>query len=192
MCCPNAAAAVIILAAIRGRRPLAGGAAYDGGALESMARKKTLEFETVEDALQFAIAKEQEANRFYRAMAERVQSERISGMLLELAAEELEHKEKLELEMMKIGRAIDTQWRDEGFRIADYVVSEAPELDLDLKDMLSLAIAKEDAAFGIYVNLFAKAKNDQTRQALLAIAQQEARHKLRFEIEYDNLLKQDQ
>ncbi|UCG48170.1 MAG: ferritin-like domain-containing protein [Phycisphaerales bacterium] len=157
-----------------------------------MASKKTLEFETVEDALRFAIAKEQEANRFYRAMAERVQSEHIAGMLLELAAEELEHKEKLELEMMKNGRVVDTEWKDEGFRVGDYVISEVPELDLDLRDMLCLAIAKEDAAFTIYVNLFAKARNEGAKQALLAIAQQEARHKLRFEIEYDNLLKKQQ
>jgi rubrerythrin len=156
-----------------------------------MATKKTIELATAEDALKFAIAKEVEANRFYTAMAGRVQSEQIREILLALADEELEHKEKLELEVMKRGKVVDTDWRPGAIEASDYIMSAVPELDLDYKDMLSLAMAKEDAAFSIYVNLFAISKDEQTRGTLLAIAQEEVRHKLRFELEYENLLKKD-
>ena len=55
--------------------------------------------------------------------------------------------------------------------------------------MLLLAIEKEDASFRTYVNLVANAGDEQTQELLLALAEEEVKHKLRFETEYDILLK---
>lgn len=60
---------------------------------------------------------------------------------------------------------------------------------MDYKDLLSLAIEKGETAFRIYVNLLGYVDDHGSKETLLAIAEQEVKHKLRFEIEYDNLLK---
>jgi rubrerythrin len=61
---------------------------------------------------------------------------------------------------------------------------------MDFKDMLLLGMEKEDAAFRIYVNLVASVQDEQSQELLLTLAQEEVKHKLRFETEYDALLKE--
>ena len=147
-------------------------------------------FDTFEAIVEFGILKERQANRFYLAMAQRVADEAISEMFEELAAEELEHKARLELELMKVGKVVDTSPDTEEIDDSDYILSDSPKLDLDLKDALELGAAKEDAAFRLYIDMAAKAKNKESREAILAMAQEEVRHKMRFETERDKLLGQ--
>jgi rubrerythrin len=61
---------------------------------------------------------------------------------------------------------------------------------MDYKDMLMLGIEKEEASFRTYVNLAPSVHDQESREVLLALAQEEVKHKLRFETEYDMLLKQ--
>ncbi len=145
-------------------------------------------FETYEAIVEFGILKERQANRFYLAMAQRVADEGISRLFEELAAEELEHKARLELELMKAGRVVDTSPDTEEINDSDYIISDSPQLDMDLRDVLELAVAKEDAAFRLYIDMAAKAKDEESREAILAMAQEEVRHKMRFETERDKLL----
>jgi rubrerythrin len=44
----------------------------------------------------------------------------------------------------------------------------------------------EKAAFKLYSDLAASAPNDALKSAFLAMAQEEAKHKLRFEVLYDD------
>ena len=141
------------------------------------------------EVLELAIAKEIEAYNFYLALADRVKDRQIRKAFKDLAKEELEHKAKLELEVMKTGRTVAVErklLRPE----RDYILSddESP-LDMDYKDMLLLGIEKEEAAFRTYVNLVASVLDEESREVLLAIAEEEVKHKLRFETEYDLLLK---
>ena len=141
-------------------------------------------------AMEFAIGKEVEAHYFYMAMADRVDNPKMRKVFENLAEEELEHKAKLELEVMKLGRTVATELKP-GRSGDGYILSDrgAGLLDMEYKDMLQLAIAKEDAAFRIYVNMAEKAADEESREVLLSLAQQEVGHKLRFEAEYDALLK---
>ena len=147
------------------------------------------ESEYNDEALQLAIEKEVEAYNFYLALANRVADQRVRVAFEELAKEELEHKAKLELEVMKLGKTIaveENPVRPE----RSYIVSNDPSpLDMDYKDMLMLAITKEEAAFRTYVNIAASAPDQKSKEVLLAIAEEEVKHKLRFQIEYDILLK---
>ena len=144
-------------------------------------------FDTYEAIVEFGILKEQQANRFYLAMAERVADEKISKIFEELAGEELEHKARLELELMKAGKVVDTAPDTQSIDSSDYIISDSPELDMDYRDLLDLAVAKEDSAFRLYIDMAAKAKSKESREALLAMAQEEVRHKVRFETERDRL-----
>jgi len=141
------------------------------------------------EILQVAIAKEVEAYNFYLAIADHVADQNTREALEDMAKEELVHKDKLELELMKIGRTTVVEQnplRPE----RSYIISNSPEpLDMDYKDMLLLAIEKEDAAFRMYVNMAEGVKDEKSREMILSLAQEEVKHKLRFQGEYDALLK---
>jgi rubrerythrin len=145
--------------------------------------------ENVDGILQLAIEKEVEAYNFYLALANAVKDERISIAFEELAKEELEHKTKLELEVMKTGKTIAVE-ENPARPGRSYILSNDPSpLDMDYKDMLLLAIEKEEAAFRIYVKLAASVLDKKSQDILLALAEEEVKHKLRFQAEYDILLK---
>jgi len=146
-----------------------------------------------EEILQFAIAREVEANRFYLALAERVKDEQIRKTFEDLAKEEMEHKAKLELEVMKTGRVLPAEQKVT-IPEHEYIVSDDDRsaLDMDYKDMLMLGMEKEEAAFRTYINLIPSVDDEESREVLLAIAEEEVRHKIRFETEYDMLLKKSE
>ncbi|MHC4240587.1 MAG: ferritin family protein, partial [Planctomycetota bacterium] len=77
-----------------------------------------------EEVLEFAIARELEAYHFYLALAERVDSAEMRTVFEDLAKEELDHKAKLELEIMKMGEVVPAE-----ARVAvpehEYVVSDS-------------------------------------------------------------------
>ena len=57
---------------------------------------------------------------------------------------------------------------------------------MELQDALIVAMKAEKAAFKLYSDLAEAAGDANTRNLFQSLAQEEARHKLRFEIEYDN------
>lgn len=140
------------------------------------------------EILEFAIAREVEAHRFFLALAERVESPEMREVFEDLAAEELEHKEKLELEMMKAGIVVDGAPSDVPRH--EHVISEdGSMLDMDYRDMLLLAMEKEEASFRIYIELIQNIHEPSAKETLLVLAEEEVKHKLRFKVEYDLLLK---
>jgi rubrerythrin len=143
-----------------------------------------------QEILEFAIAREVEAYHFYLALASRVDNPKMRKVFENLAGEELEHKTRLELEIIKLGKTVSTEPKpgrsSEGYILSD----DASPLDMDYTDMLLLGMEKEDAAFRIYVNLVASVQDEQSQELLLTLAQEEVKHKLRFETEYDALLKE--
>jgi len=142
-----------------------------------------------DEILEFAIAREIEANRFYLSLAERVADPEMRRIFEDLAGEELEHKEKLELEFIKTGKVLPSSERVT-IPEHEYIISDSPsELDMDYKDLLLLGMEKEEASFRTYVGLVGQSQDEQSREVLLALAEEEVKHKLRFETEYDMLLR---
>lgn len=139
------------------------------------------------EMLEFAISKEEEAHYFYLALSRRADTKKIRGILEMLADEELVHKERLELEMMKSGRTVTTEQKPPR-PDSDYIMSDDQSLlDLDYQDVLLLAMQKEKAAFRTYINMAATAPDEEAQEMLLELAEEEVRHKLRFETEYNEL-----
>jgi len=142
-----------------------------------------------EEILEFAISRENEAHNFYLALASRVQDPQMRHVFEDLAEEELEHKAKLELEIIKTGKTVSTE-QQPARPTSEYIVTDDPsQLDIDYKDALLLGMEKEEASFRTYVNLIPNTHNEQLREVLLALAQEEVKHKLRFETEYYMMLK---
>ena len=140
------------------------------------------------EILEFAIFREIEAHNFFLALAERVKEAQMREVFEDLAAEEMEHKAKLELEILKTGKTVSIEQQSPR-PASEYIISDDPsQLDIDYKDALLLGMEKEEASFRIYVNLIPNVHNEQSREILLALAQEEVKHKLRFETEYNMLI----
>ena len=146
--------------------------------------------DSIEEILEYAISREVEAYYFCLALAGRVDTPRMRQVFEDMAAEELEHKAKLELEMIKMGKTLPARQMPSGRPESDYIMSDSDApLDMDYADMLLLGMEKEEAAFRLYVNLIPSVHDEESREVLLVLAQEEVRHKLRFETEYDMLHK---
>ncbi len=148
-------------------------------------------FEGDTEIFEFAIAREIEAYEFYTALSERMVDPEKQKMFAELAAEELEHKAKLELEIMKLGKVITTIDVENTDKVK-YEIEGDYVFDMEYADILHLAIEKENAAFRLYASMSSKVDDQAAVDMLLAIAEQEVKHKLRFEYEYESLLRERQ
>lgn len=143
-------------------------------------------FNSVDEILDFAIAGEQEAYKFYMNLAEKMANPNMSETFRSFAREERGHKERLEgIKKGDIQPAMKFV-EAPNLAIADYVVAEAPSADMDYQQSLILAMKHEKAAFKLYSDLASKAKDEDLRNLFGMLAQEEAKHKLRFEIEYDD------
>ena len=142
-----------------------------------------LKFETVDDVLRFAIHEETKAARFYEELAMEVSKAETRKLLEEMAVQELEHRAKLEA--VRAGE-IDMKAEEVGtLHIAEYVGGVKPSANMSVVHLLKLAMSREQNAEMLYVQLAGFAKNAETKEMFKLMAQEEAKHKLRLEIEYD-------
>ncbi|MFC1676369.1 ferritin family protein [Planctomycetota bacterium] len=142
------------------------------------------------EILEHAISREVDAYYFYMAIAEHVEDPEMSKVLREFAAEEIDHKKKLELELLKVGHTIPVDPELPKPTRDNYIISNTDKpLDMEYIDILLLAIEKEKASFRTYIELLATVHDPQSREVLLEIAEEEVKHKMRFEIEYGLLTK---
>jgi len=141
--------------------------------------------ESVIDIIEFAIAREEEAYLFYYDLSNGMRSSQMRDLLREFAAEERHHREKLAaLRDKGLSGAFPSGAVDD-LRIADYQVAVEPSQDMDYQHALMLAMQKEKAAFRLYTALAGMTDDPDIREMMLTLANEEARHKLRLEIEYD-------
>jgi rubrerythrin len=141
---------------------------------------------SIDEILDLAISEEKAAAEFYTQLAGQVKTPGMRGVLEGFAQEELKHKAKLET--IKAGGTLrPAQQQMTDLKIADYLVDVAPTQDMGYQGALVLAMKKEKAAFKLYTDLAAGTDDENIRAIFLALAQEEARHKLRFEVEYDDM-----
>lgn len=142
------------------------------------------EFKSIEEILDFAIAGEIEANQFYTDLAGQMENPAMREVFEDFAKEELGHKTRLE--GVKKSNIQPTLGKVTDLKIADYMVDVQPSPNMDYQSAIILAMKKEKAAFKLYTKLASKTQDPELRDMFLSLAQEEAKHKLRFEIEYDD------
>jgi len=146
------------------------------------------ELGSIIEVFELAISREVDAYEFYMALVGRVGDLQTRAIFEELAREELEHKAKLELEVMKQGGIIKTEKKIKGFDSKGYIADTDGQINMSYKDLLGLAIQKERVSFRFYVDLSAMINDLETKEILISIAEEEARHMVRFENEYDKII----
>jgi rubrerythrin len=142
------------------------------------------EFNKINDILDFAIDQEQEAVDFYNNLASKLANEAMRKVFEQFAQEEMGHKAKL-LDIKNKGIFDISSDKIMDLKIADYTVNVKPSPQMTYQDALILAMNKEKFAFKLYLTLSEKAPGTELKNFFVMLAQEESRHKLRFELEYD-------
>jgi len=141
-------------------------------------------FQSVNEVLDFALEKEEEARLFYLEWAEKLENRALAEQFVLFAGEESKHKEKLL--RVKSGSTFKPAARQvTDLRIVDYLVDIVPTPDMDYQEALIVAMRREKASFKLYSDLAAMAQDEGLRETFLALAQEEAKHKLRLETVYE-------
>ena len=148
-------------------------------------------FQSADDILDFAIAREQESHDWYMELAGKASKDHTKQTFEQFAKEELGHKAKLE--GVKAGkRIVGSANKVMDLKMTDYLVpDDSGDAEIDYQQALLLAMKKEKAAFKLYSDLAAKVDDPGLSELFSNLAQEEAKHKLRFEVEYDDVILTD-
>jgi len=142
---------------------------------------------SIDEILDWAIAREQEAHDFYMDLAKKMDRPGMKEIFVQFAGEELGHRKKLA--GVKAGkRLLPSEAKVMNLKIAEYTVDVDPNEDLDYQKGLILAMKREKASFKLYTDLSSAVEEEELKQTFRALAQEEAKHKLRFEVEYDDVI----
>ncbi|MFZ7128654.1 MAG: ferritin family protein [Desulfobacterales bacterium] len=152
-----------------------------------------MEFKDLNEILDFAIEKEQEARQFYLDAAS---EEHMSGhrqLFHDFAKEEAKH-EKL-LKDLKTGGVPeglqDYSWKwIKDIKRSNYVVDLEYRKGMDFRDIFMLAMKREEKALALYNELQREVATDAQKKIFKMLCQEEAKHKLKLETIYDDYMAQ--
>ncbi len=147
-------------------------------------------FKTIDEALDFAMVGEQGAIDLYTRLAEQSVNSEMRDTFIQFAREEMGHKARLlriKTEQIYASNPVPVQ----DMRISDYLSDIEPTPEMDYRDALLFAMSNEKAAYRLYTRLAEEVQFVELKEIFLSLAQEEARHKLRFELEYDEFVLRD-
>lgn len=148
-----------------------------------------MNFESIEDILQFAIEKEEEAAAFYTDVSAQEPFSGAKETFLEFAREEQKHAALLrdfEGSQEKI-KEYKLQWIPD-IKRSDYMVEMIYEKGMHYADILRLAMKREEKALALYNQLQSKTDKDEYIRLFKMLAQEEAKHKQFLEGMYDDFM----
>ncbi|MBT3242623.1 MAG: ferritin family protein [Bacteroidetes bacterium] len=148
------------------------------------------EFKNINEILDFAMASEQRAIDLYSNLAEKSGIQEMRDTFISFAKEEMKHKAQL-VKIKREGFFEHGSEKVTDMKIADYTADVKPTENMLYHEALILAMSQEKAAFKLYSTLADRAPNQDLKNLFLSLAQEEAKHKLRFEIEYDEYVLRD-
>jgi len=139
--------------------------------------------EQMRKALDFAIAKEMEAEAFYKEWSGKAMDPAVQGLFAELAGIEHGHMEILSQitpeEMVSTSNPACNE-----LGLSDLLVDVKASPKLNLQEAMILAMKREEGAAALYSRL--AELNGEARSLFEALAKEESRHKAKLEAEYDD------
>jgi len=144
-----------------------------------------VKLDSVDSVLDFAIQKEQDAADFYLELGNRMDRPYMKDVFLGFAKEEMGHKSKLM--GVKSGKKLHaSEKKVQDLKLAETLVEVELSAKMDYQDALIAAMNAEKAAYRLYSDLASATDNAELQGLFKSLAQEEAKHKLRFEVEYDD------
>ena len=146
--------------------------------------------QSVEEVLDFAISREQQAVDFYTRLSTIAPGKQLQELMLDYAREEQRHKDKL-LAVKADGRLENEHKRPLDLKMADYLVDVEETPEMTYQDALIIAMKREQVAFKLYTDMAEKIDNPELKSLFESLAREEASHKNYFESEYDDKILTD-
>jgi rubrerythrin len=141
----------------------------------------------VQKALDFAIAKEKEAEAFYRDWAEKVTDPSAKALLNELKAAERSHFEMLSRitvdELVAEGKGSSGR---PDLKIAELLVDVDPTPSMSLQEAMVVAMKREATSVALYEKL--AQLRGEAAALFHGLAEEERRHKSWLEKQYDEAI----
>ncbi len=140
--------------------------------------------QTFDDILDFAIKKEEEAIDLYTHALQMAEHSSSKKMFEEL--KEMEKSHKRMLEKMDAERVMGSEIEDvPDLKISDYLLDVEFSPDMNYQEILTLAMKREESSVKLYTHMKNKFGHPELRKLLNRLIQEEKKHKLRLEKEYD-------
>jgi rubrerythrin len=149
-----------------------------------------MELGIFKETVQFALEKEKEAVEFYQQCSQLTERSGMKQAFLEMADEEKNHVRMLEnfkpehVEKVKLKDIPD-------LKIGDYLVEMEFDPKMSYKNLLILAMQREEKASALYSALAQDEGDPSVVKLFQILAQEELKHKNRLEREYDEMLSGD-
>jgi len=150
-----------------------------------------MQFENLKAIIDFAIEREKEAAEFYDDVSGKEFFSGSREMLKEFAAEERKHQAMLE-KFLKEGadRSVaeyKLKWITD-IKRSNYVVDLEYREGMVYNELLMLAMKREEKALALYNELEQKVEDAKGKKLFRVLAQEEAKHKLFLETNYDDYM----
>lgn len=150
-----------------------------------------MQFESLQDILDFAIQKEVEAAEFYAGLSKEESFSGSGEMFAEFAVEERKHQKMLEEFKTK---GVSKKMGDYKFKWitdikrSDYVVDLKYQPGMGYNEILMLAMKREEKALKLYNQFQDQADTEESKTLFKILCQEEAKHKLALETMYDDYM----
>lgn len=144
-------------------------------------------FANIDEILDYAIAREEAAAKLYIDLAGRVDRPGMREAFLEFAREEEGHKRHLEGIKANELPALTVR-QVKGLGIAESLAAPAASDNMTYAESLAYVIKAEQAAQELYTGLAHATDDPNLASVFTALAGEEAKHKRRFELEYDEVV----
>lgn len=150
-----------------------------------------MQFENLKAIIDFAVEKEKEAAEFYDEISEKEPFSGSKEMLKEFAAEERKHQALLEKFLTEgVDKSVaeyKLKWITD-IKRSNYVVAMEYTEGMGYNDLLMLAMQREEKALALYNELEKEVEDAEGKKLFQVLAQEEAKHKLFLETEYDDYM----
>ena len=148
-----------------------------------------MNFDSIEEVIQFAIEREKEAAAFYEEASKQGSYSGAKEAFGEFAAEERKHQGILEGFLKGETKVSDYQYKwIPDMKRSDYLVDMEYESGMSYPDMLRLAMKREEKALRLYNEFLEKAEKEDVKNIFKMLCQEEAKHKQKLETLYDDYM----
>ncbi len=148
-----------------------------------------MEFQSIEDIVDFAVQSEIEAAEFYENAAENETTRGIAKNLLEYAAEERKHEQMLKNFKNNAEKIAAYKFEKiQDIKRSDYLVDMTYKQGMSYVNIMRIAMKREEKAFKLYGKMAQATDNADYAKLFNILAQEEAKHKNFFETVYDDYM----
>jgi len=148
--------------------------------------EQTLEFNSIDEILEFAIDRERKAQEMYLSYAGSTDRKAFRQLLISMAQMEKEHERKLsELRSGGGAQRLFRPLAGSDQKLNEMLVSVPFSPDMEYGDFLILIIQKEGEAESLYARLSSLARDTRAGELFRVLAEEERKHKAWAQDQYD-------